>query len=260
MQNSAKKIVSVLTLAIAIQACGERKSQSSESTSSTNDDVMMVSGTLSLETELTGYQVSLFKISEVKDTELLLGPIATEADGTYVFNVDLVGENAVQPGQILITMGSIKESEKSNVIWSYLKANSAAETSNLNVLASIAYEVGVLDNDLSKVFEANDRTADAFGLTEDARKLELLSPKNEMLQRLGKIVNLVAKDTPANIGQVHQAIAKDILDGALDGKEGSANVSFLTEELYTAMLLELKAVISGTEPNLDAIKLKIPVE
>jgi hypothetical protein len=190
----------------------------------------------------------------------IYGPIATEDDGTYVFNVDLVGENAVQPGQILITMGSIKESEKSNLIWSYLKANSVSETSNLNVLASIAYEVGVLENDLMKVYEANDRIADAFGLAGEARRLELLSPKNEMLQRLGKIVNLVAKDTPANIGQVHQAIAKDILDGALDGKEGSANISFITEELYAAMLVELKAVISGSEPNLAAIKLKIPVE
>jgi hypothetical protein len=67
-----------------------------------------------------------------------------------------------------------------------------AKTSNLNVLASVAYEIGVWEEDLKSVFEANDRTADVFGLTGEARSLELLDPKNEMLMRLGKIVSLLA--------------------------------------------------------------------
>ena len=255
----AQKLTPILCLALSFAGCGERKTKSSESTSSTNDDVMMVSGVLSLETELSGHQVSLFKISTGKETELLLGPLTSEADGTYVFNVDLVGADAIQPGQILITMSSAKDGDKTNMLWSYLKANSVAETSNLNVLASVAYEIGVWESDLSKVFEANDRTADAFGLAGDARRLELLDPKNEMLQRLGKIVTLIATESSGDVGSVHKAIAKDILDGALDGKADGAKVSLINEALYAATLIELKAVISGSEPNLDAIRLKIPV-
>ncbi len=257
--NTFLRRTALFCLSLAVMGCGELKTESSESTKSTNDDIMVVSGVLSLETELSGHLVSLFKITEGKEIELLLGPLTSEADGSYLFNVPLTGAIAIQTGEVLITMSGATDGSKTNRLWSYLKANSVAEISNLNVLASVAYEIAVLEDDLKSVFTANDRTADAFGLTGDARSLERLDPKNKMLQRLGKIVTLVATESSANTGLVHKAIAKDILDGTLDGKVGATSTVLINEGLYAAVLVELKAVIAGSEPNLDAIRLKIPV-
>ncbi len=258
-QLTMPKLFWLFSLSLVAIGCGERKSRSSESASSTNDDIMVVTGVLSLETELSGHQVSLFKITEGKETELLLGPLMSETDGTYIFNVPLTGSVAIQEGEVLITMSGAKDGAKTNMLWSYLKANGVAETSNLNVLASIAYEIGVWEDDLKSVFTANDRTADAFGLTGDTRRLELLDPKNELVQRLGKIVSLVAKESAASTGQVHKSIANDILDGTLDGIAAGTNVSLINIGLYASVLVELKAVIAGSEPNLDAIRANIPV-
>jgi len=240
-------------------ACGERKTKSAESTSS-SEEIMTISGVLSLDTELSDHLISLFRVKEGKEIESLLEPVNTLPDGSYSFEVPLNGALAILQNEVLITMSKHTEGSKAVMLWSYLKASSAEETSNLNVLASIAYEIGVLKNDLKAVYDASELTADAFGLTGEARAIERLDPKNGMLTRLGKIVSLIASESSAKVSEVHIAIASDLLDGVLDGKNQDAPISLVTEDLYTATLNELKSVIAGNEPDLDSVKQKIPTE
>lgn len=79
------------------------------------------------------------------------------------------------------------------------------------------------------------------------------------LSLVGKIVSLVAKESAASTGQVHKSIANDVLDGTLDGIAAGTNVSLIDIGLYASVLVELKTVIAGNEPNLDAIRANIPV-
>lgn len=242
-------------LVMLLTACGPSANKNDKSSSAENDEAsLVVSGVLSLDIELAGHEVLLFQVTEGKEIEQIGATVISNADGSYEISVPASGTIAIEPDEMLITMSKKAQDGKTTMLWSYFKADGTKGISNLNVLSSIAYEIGVWEENLKGVASANERTAAIFGFEGTEANLEKLDSKHPKLLRLAKVVALIIEESAATAGDVHKSIAKDIMDGDLDGKTNGTDVALVKDGFYVALLTELKSIISDHEPDLVALK------
>ncbi len=252
------KILSSLVFVGAV-ACGQGSKSSSTSAPPPAPPAsarVNLSGTLSLETSVGSAELFAFAITPKGETvALALESQSVAADGTFAMVLP-PGALAVATDTVILMSKTPVPNQPDMILWSFSVAPGAEATSNINVLTSIAYEIGVLETSLGHIAAAAQRTSAAFG-TDGV--LEHLDPKDAKLVALGKVVTLVGTQLGLPVGAVHKAVARDLADGTLDGKNVDEPVTLGTKVgTYAVVLSALKAIAQRETPDFAALSALTP--
>jgi hypothetical protein len=221
-------------------ACGEKKADDKpkDAPAAPAEQAVTVAGIVSLDTVVGGAEVLVFKALAEAKTEELAAKATSDAAGA--FSVSLPAGTVALESDMLITMSrSFAQDGKKTVLWSHATDLTASVTSNLNVLASIAYEIAILEADFSKIPEAAQKVASAFGVDP---ALEKLAPDDPVLVRAAAAITAEAAAAALTVMTYHKLLAADLQDGSLDGKREAeplaAEVVGSYERLVAALLAD----------------------
>lgn len=226
-------------LLLLATACGEKKADDKprDAPAASAEQTVTVAGVVSLDAVVGGAEVLVFKALADAKTEELAAKATSDASGAFTVSLP-AGAVALETDTLITMSRSFDEGGKKTVLWSHATDLTASVTSNLNVLASIAYEIAVLEADFTKIPEAAQKVASAFGV--DAA-LEKLAPDAPRLVHAAASITAEAAATALTVMSYHKLLAADLRDGSLDGKAAAEPLAAEVEGSYERLVAALLA-------------------
>lgn len=227
-----KFVPSLFFLGSALVSCGD---SSGDSKDDENKTEVSLNGTLLLDNVIESATIELMVVEEkgVSQTQVKQDlNILTDEKGEFQVTISssTLAINSVQTLMIKASkepdnhLLAHHQNYEYITMWSYASDLGKDLTVNINMFTSIAYDIAVIDGDLTLtgIKAAELQTKNIFEIEAD---LPSLDQNDEKSIALGKIVKEIAESASVKVSAVIDVIAKDVSDNSIDGKSGE---EFLT--------------------------------